>query len=447
MDRPLRYYNRLSAFAFLVLVGLVSLQVLWLVNAVQVREREIIHQLKEVVGNAGIEVNSLNHASFHGSFIGLENISTDTITTKLNAYLESQGIEGETFFAVFQDSSGGMFKSNAPALEQELRQSEVRTCMSCIVSFWTVPAEDSSALHEMDTTQIVERSVFQYYSPVSMAEEKSGQTLWLALYQPGTLSRALRSMIFLFALNVILLLVLLGLFRHLLRSLSRHKQSSQVKNDFFNNMTHEFKTPISSIRLASRVLRKEMDPEKRSRYHDLIEKESRSLEQQIDKLLELSLLESNELSLEKEPLDLCALLAEIPIRLRPLIENKNAQLHIDCGGSHFHIRGDAYHLLNSFCNLVENSLKYSPPGVQLSITARQTAKKLHLSFRDNGPGIPEQDRNQIFSRFFRGEQDGRAKGSGFGIGLSYVKSIIEGHGGSIRLGAAAATGTEMIIEF
>ena len=87
MDRPLRYYNRLSAFAFLVLVGLVSLQVLWLVNAVQVREREIIHQLKEVVGNAGIEVNSLNHASFHGSFIGLENISTDTIT--FETYIEN----------------------------------------------------------------------------------------------------------------------------------------------------------------------------------------------------------------------------------------------------------------------------------------------------------------------------------------------------------------------
>ncbi len=448
MDRSLPYYNRLSLFAVLVLAILVSLQILWVVKAVRFQERVIVHELKEVVGELGLEINALNHDAFHQDLPQLESIPVDTLAATVQAFLHARGFTEDIHFALFQDSTAGIFRSNAPNLRPELMASEVRTCMSCIVSFWTVPtpSEEDPDLDSLPRNDLKAASTFQYYRPVTGLNNSSGRTLWLSLYQPNTLSIALKALVYLFVLNIALLLILLVLFRYLIRSLSRHKLSSQVKTDFFNNMTHEFKTPISSIRLASRVLRAESNPEKRSTYHDLIEKESRSLEQQIDKLLELSLLENDQLTLEMEPVELCGLIQEVPRRLAPLLEEKEGQLRLDCPGETLWIQGDRYHLLNSLCNLVENSLKYAPKGVQIQIQAAQRPEGVVLTVEDNGPGISEEDRSRIFSRFYRGDSQGRARGSGFGIGLSYVKSIVEAHRGHIRLAPGPGPGTTFIIQ-
>lgn len=448
MEKPLPYYNRLSILAVLVFALLVSLQVLWVVKAVEFEERATLHQLKQLVGNVGIGVNGIDHAAFHGDSTALSAVSTDSISAKIEDYLADQGIQEETYFALYQDSTEGIFRSDAPEFREELLDSEIRTCMSCIVSFWTMSKPDSSEvdLENPDPEQLRRESEFQYYSPVNELKKKSGKTVWLSLYQPNSMSAAIRSMVHLFVLNLVLLLVLLALFRHLLRSFSKHKQLSKVKNDFFNNMTHEFKTPISSIRLASRVLRAEQNPEKRSTYNDLIEKESKSLELQIDKLLELSLLEHNEIQLKKEPLDLCELFQEIPQKLKLLLEDKSGTLHLNCEVQQSPFSGDSYHLLNSFCNLVENSLKHSPPGTHIWVQVQPLEKGIRISVKDNGPGIQEADRPKIFSRFYRGKPNGLAKGAGFGIGLSYVRSIIEGHDGKITLNSAYTEGTEFIIQ-
>ena len=448
MEKPLKYYNRLSIFAFLILALLVSLQIQWVIKAVNFQEREIIHQLNQVVGNVGLEVNSIDHYAFRGDSTALASITTASIEEKIEAYLATQDIKEKTFFAIFQDSAAGIFKSNAPQFREEFIGAEARTCLSCIVSFWTVEKPDFEAMEEenLDPKQFRKQSKFQYYSPVNKLEKESGKTLWLSLYQPGTMSAAIRSMLYLFILNIALLLALLALFRHLIRSLSRHKQMSKVKNDFFNNMTHEFKTPISSIRLASRVLRAETNQEKRSSYYDLIEKESKSLEQQIDKLLELSLLENNELNMENEAIDLCKLVQEIPQKLKLLLEDKSGILHINCELQEVPFSGDHYHLLNSLCNLVENSLKHSPAGTKIWIDLKQEESGIRISVKDNGPGILPEDRPKIFSRFHRGPMNGLPKGAGFGIGLNYVRSIIEAHQGNITLNMGYTAGTEFIIQ-
>jgi len=448
VNKSLKYYNNLSLLALLIFLLLVSLQIVWVVNAVKFQEREIIHELKEVVSDVAMEVNGIDHKAFHGELEELPYIPMDIMTEKVNDFLVSKDIIGETYFAIFQDTIGGIFRSNQETFKEQFLQSEVRACISCIVTFNTIAKKDSKhfdpeKLNE-DSIQIL--ATFQYYSPVKGIKKDTGKTLWLSLYQPNTLSKAIKSLLYLFAGNVFLLLSLLALFYHLLRSLSKYKELTKVKDDFFNNVTHEFKTPLSSIRLASRVLRENNDPLKRSSYHDLIEKESKSLEYQIDKLLELSLVDNNEITLEKSPINLCALIQEIPTKLKPLLEDKSGQLHINCQLEQPQIIGDHYHLLNSFCNLVENSLKYSQRGVDIWIEAIQQEEGIRVCVRDNGPGIPSEHQPKIFSRFYRGQKNDKYKGAGFGIGLSYVKSIIEGHEGNISLNPAYVDGAEFIIK-
>jgi len=449
VHRSLTYYNRLSLLAVIFFGVLVSLQVVWLIKAVEFQEGEIIHRLKEVVGDLGLEVNGLDHAAFHGKQEKLSEIETAQVAQVVESFLSDRNISGQTYFAIFQDTTDGIFRSNGTEHREALVNSEVKTCLSCIISFWTIPESDSISedLDELDYERLSKLSTFSYYSPVKGNRDKRGQTIWLTLYQPDTMTTAVKSLIYLFALNIALLFALLALFRLLLRSLSRHKQLAKVKNDFFNNMTHEFKTPISSIRLASTVLRAETNAEKRTRFYDLIERESKSLEQQIDKLLEYSLLENKEVMLEKVEVDLCALIEKIPEKLRLLLDDKSGRVHLSCQSTQTPFIGDPDHLLNSFCNLVENSLKHAPAGTQIWVSIQQVEGFIRVSFKDDGPGIAKEDQDKIFSRFYRGQANGIPKSAGFGIGLSYVRNIIEGHQGKITLNPHYQHGTEFIIQF
>ncbi|MEL6989615.1 MAG: HAMP domain-containing sensor histidine kinase, partial [Bacteroidota bacterium] len=169
--------------------------------------------------------------------------------------------------------------------------------------------------------------------------------------------------------------------------------------------------------------------------------------QEIDKLLELSLLDNNEVQLENETLYLHKIIKEIPIRMAPLIEEKNASIQFNLKLKEDEIKGDSQHLLNCLSNLVENSLKYSDKGVKIWIHTYEKQKYQIIEVRDNGPGIDASFRPYIFDRFYRAKKSNEYKAKGFGIGLSYVKSIVEAHSGSIYLNKDYVDGCEFIIKF
>lgn len=442
------YYNRLSLLALLVLLLLILIQINWLSKAVALQKEQAHLALQKLVPEIALEINRIDHSMFHDTVLNLDKLDVQFVEARIDSMLQIMEIPGNVYFSIYQDTTGGIFFSNKPSYQEELLASDVKACMSCIVSFSVV--KDTAGLGSQDAEsyreKLYERSEFQYYSPISNLKGSSGETLWLSLYQTDEFSAAIKSLIFMFSLSLVLLLILLGLFFYVIKSLSRHKKLSQVKNDFFNNMSHEFKTPLSSIRLASKVLQKSQDLEKNQIYHQLIEKESLLLEHQIDKLLELSLLDNQELKFEYQDVDLHKVIQEIPTRLKVLIEEKKAQLKLDLKLTNAKIKGDYTHLSNSICNLVENSLKYSAKEVWVMISTDKEGLKNVIKVRDNGPGIKAEYQDQIFDRFFRAQKNNQYKGQGFGIGLSYVKSIIEAHGGSISLNTDYTEGCEFIIK-
>lgn len=229
-------------------------------------------------------------------------------------------------------------------------------------------------------------------------------------------------------------------------SLAKHKKMSQIKTDFFNNLSHEFKVPIGSIRLASKVLRQSNNAEKNSSYHKIIEDESELLEKQVDQLLRISMFESEFLKIKNQELDLHELIRSIPEKLKILIERNNANFEFSLQSVQTLISGDKDMLTSCFVNLVENSLKYSQKGVCIHISTNDIGKQRMIRIRDNGPGIDPKYEKQIFDRFFRANQGNQYKGKGFGIGLSYVKNIIEGHKGSIELDNHYPNGCEFAIK-
>ena len=449
MNHSINYYKKLSLLAIIFFVLLTILQVNWLIKAVATQQEASQLQLKQLIPDLAMEVNNLGHHYFHGEEPPLKALDFDLVENKVQAYLDSAGITEVTYFAIYQEEEKGFFKSNVGKHEEELKTSTVQSCMSCIVSFSIskgvdpLPGESDEAFAK----RVASEAEFQYYSPVQQLEKDKKAIIWLSLYQPNRLASALWSMSVLFGGSLFLLLALLALFRYLLNQLSEHKKLAQIKEDFFNNVTHEFKTPLSSIRLASKVLRQNKAPEKHESYFDLIERESQSLENQIDKLLQLSFLDNKELELEFVNVDLHEIIMEIPHRLKPLLEEHQGKLFLDLQMKPSLIKGDYDHLFNSLCNLVENSLKYAKKTVNIWISTQTQKEDQIIVVRDNGPGIRSEYQAHIFDRFYRAKKQNQYKNKGFGIGLSYVKTIIEAHQGQIVFNANYTNGCEFIIKF
>ncbi len=448
MNSALTYYKRWSIFAFILFLVLVGLQILWLNKAIDLQQKEQSLQLKQLLPDLAIAINGIGHDYFHGKEPRLDELPLEKVEQTVLSYLEENGIESSTFYAIYQDTIDGFYHSNTKDFEEELHASNIKSCMSCIISFSFVKDQPERQEGESDdaySERLFAASSFQYYSPVQNLIDKGEKTIWLSLYQPPSYQGAIRSMLSLFGWSMVLLIVLLGIFYYLLKALAAHKELTRVKDDFFNSMTHEFKTPLSSIRLASRVLRQTNDVEKKESYYDLIEKESKQLEHQIDKLLELSLLDHQELELEYSSILAQDIIKASIRRLQPLIEEKEARLQLDLPKEDLILKGDFYHLTNSLTNLIENSLKYSQKGVQITLSISPKGEKTQWLIRDNGPGIAREFQAQIFDRFYRATSGNQYKGQGFGIGLSYVKNIIEAHQGNIALNTAYTEGSEFII--
>ncbi len=447
MKGSYQHYQFLAGGAIILFLSLVLLQLNWLRKAIYFQQEEIQQKLQRLVPDMALAINGIQHEAFHGQKQKLLAIPIDSFEAKITEVLVQENLALDLSFAIYQDTVDGVFISNGED-SLVLLDSPIKSCLSCIVSFSIVRDMEQKAgeTDEAFRNRMMENAQFQYFSPVDKLKAQNGSVLWLAIYLPNPLMYSVKALIYLFVLNVAILGLLLALFYYLLRALARHKQLSQVKDDFFNNMTHEFKTPLSSIRLASKVLKESKAKEKKEVYYGLIEKETKRMEQQVDQLLQLSLLDHKELAFAAQDINLQAIIEEVPQRLKLLLQEKQAQLTLELDLEDAQIKGDAEHLSNSLCNLVENSLKYSDTQVQIWISAYRQKNKKIIKIRDNGPGINPNFQQKIFERFFRGQKSNQYRAQGFGIGLSYVKSIIEAHRGTIRLNSAYQQGCEFIIE-
>lgn len=448
MNKAFNYYRWLSIFAVVIILILVVLQGIWFQKAIEVETSRMELSLKQILPDLALETSQITRGYFKKDSLRFDAIPLVEVEKKVRAFLIKKGIQTPTYFAYYEKEDLANFKSNAAQYKSEFLATEVRSCVSCIISFSIGKplSKFEDETEEAHARRMMENSTFEYFAPVQNLKNKEENVVWLALYQPHTFTAIMKSLLWLIIVNLILLIFLFALFFYLLKLLANYNKIGQLKDDFFNNMTHEFKTPLSSIRLASKVLMNNKKPEKTSTYLGIIEKESKSLEAQIDKLLTLSLIENKQIDLEKKSINLEEIIKEVSQRMFPLLEAQNSTMTIDFQLPDPYLNGDHDHWLSSLCNLVENSIKYADESVNVRISTYLENHVKVISIQDNGPGIKPEFRNQIFDRFYRGKKKNEYKNKGFGIGLSYVKSIVEAHNGSIYLNPKYENGCEFIIK-
>ncbi len=268
----------------------------------------------------------------------------------------------------------------------------------------------------------------------------------IILYFPHRERYILSNMIFWIATSLILLGVLVWLGASLFY-LNKQKSLNELQRDFVNNFSHEFKTPLSVISLAAESLKKKSvqeKPDKATQYANMVEYQTRYLQNQIDRLLRYSFSEKTELQLIKENTDIHELIREAVSNLQPLIDLKNAGISYDLKADDPVVNGDRNYLLIVLINLIENALKFSPQP-KVNIGTRNQDRHLEIIVRDNGVGIEKKYIRTIFKKFFRVSKGDIHSSKGFGIGLSFVKKIVDSHHGSIQVESVPGTGSSFII--
>jgi two-component system, OmpR family, phosphate regulon sensor histidine kinase PhoR len=228
----------------------------------------------------------------------------------------------------------------------------------------------------------------------------------------------------------------------------RQKRLSEIQKDFINNMTHEFKTPISTIGISANVLTEPgiiSQPDRFANYAAIIMDQNKRLENQIEKVLQIARLERNKLKLNLEETDVHKVINRVAENFAMNIKDMKGKLVLKLEARDHIIIADKLHLTNVVYNLIDNSIKYSQvePLVEISTTNQQGF--LTIEFRDNGIGIEKRYQKKIFDKFFRVPTGNIHNVKGFGIGLSYVKSIIRSHKWDIKVDSEPGKGTRFRI--
>ncbi len=250
-------------------------------------------------------------------------------------------------------------------------------------------------------------------------------------------------------------ILVLGTFVYAVVIVLRQKRLSEVREDFINNMTHEFKTPIASIESGAQLLQREDiggDPQARARYLGLILRENLRMRRQVDKVMEMAVLDQSAESMERERIPLEEWVRNAEDSIRPMLEQCDGQLTVDLpeGVGEFAIDGDRTHLVGVLRNLLDNAVRYSgdaPPELEIRLQLDPQSGKGTLDVADRGIGVPEAQRERIFERFHRVPTGDRHDVKGFGLGLHYVRTILHAHGASVRCLPRPDGGSLFRIEF
>ncbi len=236
--------------------------------------------------------------------------------------------------------------------------------------------------------------------------------------------------------SLILLILIFVSYIFSVRTIIYQRKLSESKNDFINNMTHEFKTPISTVSLACEALSDKdikKSEELYSSYINVISEENKRLGALAEKILQTAIIEKGDLKLKREMVDVNKLIEEAITINRMQVEIKDGTIETDLQATQTTLEADHDHLLNVFNNLLDNANKYSPKKPRIIITTHNTANEIVISIKDNGIGISKSDQKKIFEKLYRVHTGDLHDVKGFGLGLSYVKFIVDKLDGKIGI--------------
>lgn len=268
----------------------------------------------------------------------------------------------------------------------------------------------------------------------------------LELFFPGKGRYILGQMGFMLGSSTVLIIFVTLCFILTIHTVRKQKQLHERNVDFFNHMAHEFRTPLANIGLASHLLDHKLSPEthsKEDQFLALIRSENERLKEQVDRMLQMASIERGDFQLNLQPIAVHELLYAAMEAFALRISEQGGTFHSSFVTTNQTVIGDPFHLRRVFDNLIDNAIKFTEGPPMVEISSQVFADGMEIHFIDNGPGMGPQDQVSAFDKYYRATH--RVGNQGFGLGLAYVKSIVEAHGGHIRLHSELGKGSHFTL--
>ncbi len=265
----------------------------------------------------------------------------------------------------------------------------------------------------------------------------------LILYVPDSYSRVIQSLSLMIGSSLLIILILIVSYLFFVRTILKQNKLSEMKNTFINNITHEFRTPITNINLAienSRELNRSND-----RYLDIIEAENKLMARNVQYILQLAMMEDTTMHIALSKVNVEELISNTVSYFQIQLENLKGRIVCKYDAQSPFLYADKEQLQILICNLVDNAIKYSPASPDITISTFDSGSRFAIQVADKGIGMDKDTQKYIFNRFYRANTGDRHDVKGFGLGLSYVKHIIEVHDGEIQVKSRPGAGTKITI--
>jgi two-component system phosphate regulon sensor histidine kinase PhoR len=279
-------------------------------------------------------------------------------------------------------------------------------------------------------------------APVKKLPNWTNQGYYFGVQFPNREAQILNQMgIWSFSSAVLLLVIVF--FAYTLFVILKQKRLSEIQKDFINNMTHEFKTPIATIAVSAEVLKNPdilKQPERLLNYTTIIENENKRLKKHVERVLQMARLDKEDIGLKKESINLHEVIQEVVAGMHVTLQEKQGKAELMLEANQPTITADRHHLTNVIYNLLDNAIKYCKESPFIVIRTKQDNRGITLEVKDNGIGVGEEHHKRIFQKFFRVPTGNVHDVKGFGLGLNYVKQIVEAHRGKITVESIVGSG-------
>ena len=290
----------------------------------------------------------------------------------------------------------------------------------------------------------------EYSQPLFQSDRSGAKPNYLYIYFPDRSNYLLSQTGLTIIPTIILTALLIGIFAYTILVIFKQKKLSIIKNDFINNMTHELKTPISTISLASQMLQDGTVSNTQKTIEHLshvINQESKRLSFQVEKVLQMAVFNEGRIKFKFKEFDVNNMINSVAANFEIRVKSRNGILETNIIAQNTTIKGDEDHITNVVFNLLDNAMKYSKEIPEIKLATENKNGSIVISVQDKGIGIAKEHHEHVFERFYRVPTGNIHNVKGFGLGLSYVKKIVDSHNGTIKVESELNKGTKFSIYF
>ncbi|MGI8952002.1 MAG: sensor histidine kinase [Chitinophagaceae bacterium] len=427
----------------LSLLGIIVLQISWLSNLLQVQQERFIDQATNGTLKVTSELskqtsaNSITGLQRHPNFkLMPDNLSfsiikpstiaqrytSDEIYTKLkNAFID-EGLKNIRFeFGIIVNTDDGSL------LEMQSKN-------------FSIESMDTNHFRQIGAPIIPQSG--------SVLEDFAAYEHLIVII-PDFKTQVWQSLTWMIIGSALFTLIIIAAFYLTVKTMLNQRKLSKIKSDFINNMTHEFKTPLATISLAVDALgnaKVQHDTEKQQYFSGIIKEENKRMNKHVETILQAALMDRQELKLKFKPLHAHQIIKEVLEKFTLQFDQKKAKISLLLNAKNDCIFADEIHFPNLLNNLIDNSIKYSKENLRFTITTHSASKFLVMQLQDNGIGMSKETVKRIFEKFYRAHTGNLHNVKGFGLGMSYVKTVIDAHKGRIKVDSTLGKGSTFTIE-